>query len=159
MDFVIRNILYLICVCFLVTLFYSCSNINEKKVSPKLSGRLGSTTISQIQSAIPVTISRVKPKTKFSSPQELEVLGPVVQFSDSQRNALLNLLLEDNSYQFEFTKKCIFYPEFMIRFGADSKVILLFSPSCNQCKFYTSDGGILLDYGPSKESFADILSL
>lgn len=60
------------------------------------------------------------------------------------------LLLNDDHYIFDMTKKCLFIPEAIFQFEEGSIMINLF---CNQVKFVLGDKTLLLDYDPMADEF------
>lgn len=82
-----------------------------------------------------------------------------VALSAKDLAALKELLLNDDSYLFDIEKRCLFVPEYLLRFKRGEKAtLLLFSPLCKQLKMpYANFKQLIIDIDPSFERIEGIV--
>lgn len=115
----------------------------------QLERKLGKQTYAALDSA--KTVSAVKvaevrkpPYTPNGAPQTL---------NKEQISELREMLLNDNSYNFNRIKRCLFIPEMSYQFAGDKVVNVYVSSSCKKVKIVSENNTNIIDYDPMAEKF------
>lgn len=66
-------------------------------------------------------------------------------------------IFNEQNFLFDWTKKCIFIPDFAICFKESKDSIIYVSISCKQMKFVTKKRGFILDFDPAAEKIKEII--
>lgn len=93
----------------------------------------------------------------LSSPESVKMEGNSL-FSESEMRTLQKFLLEDKSYVFDRTKKCLFVPEVTLVFESEKEQVVVFlSFFSKQVKFFKGDRTIILDSDPMDEELKEFI--
>jgi hypothetical protein len=122
---------------------------NESSQYQHLTERVGTTMVKEISNPKQVSVARVirdKDNKPIMAPKPHVLTGDKVA-------ALKKMLLNDQGFFFDKTKKCLFIPEIAFRFENSGKeVVLMFNLGCNQIKFIEGDKTVILDYDPMADA-------
>lgn len=66
---------------------------------------------------------------------------------------LQKILLQDDAYDFEKSKKCLFTPEMVFQIGTEDPIYLFVNLFCHQVKFVYKERSTILDYDPVAPEF------
>lgn len=91
---------------------------------------------------------------KIESSRDIRVLGQGV-LSNIQTEKIKELILNDNSYIFDRTKKCPFFPEAVLMLDDNSEMQVSFS--CAQIKFIDGTTQTIVDCDPVVTTLSDLL--
>lgn len=141
----------------ITTLFVAACQSSSEGKNKKLEKRLGKEAIDTLKAPDDVFIFSVDPTQKENyNGKEPLILLEESNLTDSQKNSLKMILLNDSSYDFEKTKKCVFVPEIGFRFKKEYVVTVLVSLNCNQMRFLIDEGRVTLDFDPINEEMAKL---
>ncbi len=69
------------------------------------------------------------------------------------------MFLQDKNYDFEKHKKCLFFPQWGLRFGEKDDLVLLISLNTNQMKALSNNHEYLLEIDPFADQLKDLINL
>ncbi len=115
----------------------------------QLERKIGKQTYSALNNSKAVSVVKVAevrkpPYTPESTPKNL---------SAEQVSQLRELILNDNSYNFDRIKRCLFIPEISYQFSGDKVVNVYVSYSCKKIKIVSENNTNIIDYDPMAEKF------
>jgi hypothetical protein len=131
---------------------------DSSKPSKRIEQAIGSEIYAILKNPDSVSAFRIKPQLKLVLDKEPEAVGPVIDLTSAQKDRLIQILLNDSSYNFDLTKKCIFFAEIVLKFHKDKDVNVFVNSSCSQFKFVINGKAVLLDYDPAKLSVNEFLT-
>lgn len=79
------------------------------------------------------------------------------KLSPEQVEKLKTLLLRDEGYIFDRTKKCLFFPQHTFSFD-DGQTQVIISQVCKQIKVVSGDKGVILDYDPMQQQINEFIN-
>jgi hypothetical protein len=135
----------------------SCSSKSEPKElskTSKLEAALGSSSYALIANADEITAFKVAPKLPGPGVPSYQPSSATITLTENASKELREALLNDASYHFDITKKCLFIPTLALVFSkGDESMSIYVSPACQQLKFLNGDKTLLLDYDPAHQLF------
>lgn len=116
--------------------------------------RIGENVYTRIEKAHGVTAYLIKPQLNIDFNSTPEFLGEPIVLNEAQRNSFIKLLLNDQRYDFVFTKRSLFIPTLFIKYSdGESEGRIYINRKNNQIKFFDQGNAVLLDYDNSIEDF------
>lgn len=154
---------YAITACLLVTvaiLAAACGMRGDAKKEvnmPLLRERVGGDALDTIHQAGLVEIEEIEP----SKEKGYAYTGFGKPLSDRQAEQLKRLILNDENFEFNRMKSCLFVPKLAMHFKARNQdtVTVLFSPWCKQLKVIRQDKETILEADAISDSIERILRL
>lgn len=122
--------------CALCLTISGCSDEGAK--TEKLEKAIGTEFVQAIRNSETMTAVRILPNHLQAIPD-----GPM---KEDQVKTFVKLVLNDDHYYFDRTKKCLFIPE--IAFQIKGEKIIFVSESAKQLKFVDGGSCVILDYDP-----------
>lgn len=118
---------------------------------------LGQNYLDHIQEAEGIAIVKVKPQPADKSQGEKQS----IELDQGDVLKMKEILLNDNSYQFAFQKKCLFLEEYLLKFHAKGEEMQLFySPACKQFKYphAPNRSGDIIEIDPSAKQIEMLIN-
>ncbi|NGX58075.1 MAG: hypothetical protein K940chlam3_00976 [Chlamydiae bacterium] len=124
--------------------------VDEASSTKQLEERIGTEFVQTIQNSKTVTAVKILPKhyrTKEEK-QGYNLFPTDRPMTEQQVNTFAKLILNDDHYYFDKTKKCLFIPEMAVRVSGEKDYIIFASYSAKQLKFVDGEKETILDCDP-----------
>jgi len=118
---------------------------------PKLLKRLGVSILESLEDPAVVTYFQVTPD--WASESRFRVSSKEKELPSEMRGILQETLLDDQSYEFNQTKMCLFVPELGFRFSGKHEAFVIVSFTCRQIQFISKRQKHILDIDPHFSTF------
>ena len=129
-----------------------------KSNTSQLESALGAELFYEIVSSESALLANIKPLTRISDLSTLEIIGTPITLNHSQTDEILSILLNDESYLFNATKRNIFFAQYAIFFkSCFGETVVLIDRTNSQVKFWSPSKQVRLDYNTVKVEFEKIL--
>ncbi len=115
----------------------------------QLERKIGKPTYSALNNSKTVSVVKVAEVRKPPYAPE----GAPKNLSTEQVSQLREMLLNDNSYNFNRIKRCLFIPEISYQFSGDKAVNVYVSTSCKKIKIVSENNTNIIDYDPMAKKF------
>lgn len=136
-------------------LFYGCSQNSPPPSAQELTSFVGSEMVIYVTLANEISVAIIKPQLKVKSLDEIQVVGNEKTIEQKELRSLKKVLINDDNYQFELTKKNIFVPDLLIKFP-NKEFFILVDRNAKQVKFFFPNGKKILDIDPSASKMIDL---
>ena len=105
-------------------------------------------------------VNNVKGEEEASIAKMINDVEGKLIISEERRNISkeeIEAFINEQNFLFDWTKKCLFIPDFAIVFEGSKESAIYVSTNCKQMKFVTKDKGFILDFDPAAEKMKEII--